>query len=214
MQKSYISSSREIRWRPLRPQPLRPWKWELLLNLNHNLRQPSLNLASWAKSVERCVLACFLHSKITSLQKSWVFPCQVPFENHHTVSQVHYLWRLTRVITGCAYLEAASSLQYLVNWPCKSPTLWEIIGIILKSVDLGSKYIPEKLTWQWKNDHLKMYLLLKMMVFHYHHASFRDVSPMTTTTLSLFHMLCVKLRPRIHSEKGHQRLLQRGVTTP
>ena len=37
------------------------------------------------------------------------------------------------------------------------------------------------------------YLLLKMVVFHYHHASFRDVSPMTTTTLSLFHMLCVKL---------------------
>ena len=63
-------------------------------------------------------------------------------------------------------------------------------------MDLGSKYIPEKLTWQWKNDHLKMciyYILLKMMVFHYHHASFRDVSPMTTRTLSLFHMLCVKL---------------------
>lgn len=32
-----------------------------------------------------------------------------------------------------------------------------------------------------------------MMVVHYHHASFRGVSPMTTRTLSLFHMLCVKL---------------------
>ena len=32
---------------------------------------------------------------------------------------------------------------------------------------------PEKLTWQWKTDHLKMYLLLKMGISHCH-VSFRE----------------------------------------
>ena len=29
-------------------------------------------------------------------------------------------------------------------------------------------YTPERLTWQWKTNHLKMYLLLKMVVFCWH----------------------------------------------
>ena len=36
---------------------------------------------------------------------------------------------------------------------------------------------PRKLGWQWKNKHLKMYLLLKMVMFHCHVSFRRGISP-------------------------------------
>ena len=46
--------------------------------------------------------------------------------------------------------------------------------IILYIDAMGRNLHPGKLTWQWKTDQLKMYLLLNMAIFHCH-ASFGGV---------------------------------------
>ena len=40
--------------------------------------------------------------------------------------------------------------------------------------DSQKRLHPRKLTWQWKNHHLKMYLLLKMVTFHCDVSTFRE----------------------------------------
>ena len=60
------------------------------------------------------------------------------------------------------------------DWPC-SPSKWPFYGYkwwlqtILTNWDYPPRLVPpEKLTWQWKMDLLKIYSLLKMGIFHCH----------------------------------------------
>ena len=53
-----------------------------------------------------------------------------------------------------------------------------------------TKKHPRNLTWQWKNNHLKMYLLFKMVVFKCH-VGFQDESPLFQT---IFSVLCFVVR--------------------
>ncbi len=52
-----------------------------------------------------------------------------------------------------------------------SKGLWKYVSQHLPCI---SKIHPGKLLWKWKTNHLKMYIILKLVMFHCH-VSFRDV---------------------------------------
>ena len=60
---------------------------------------------------------------------------------------------------------AAYSILYIYGWcPQDSRSI-----VFLVDRESRAKLLhPGKLTWRWKNNHLKMYLLLRMVIFHCH----------------------------------------------
>ena len=48
-----------------------------------------------------------------------------------------------------------------------------------------SKLHPGKLIWHWKTNHLKMYLLLKMVIFHCHHSFRGDTQFSSVDTIGI-----------------------------
>ena len=57
------------------------------------------------------------------------------------------------------------------NCPCLNPGIFKDRGVLFNPYPLNAecRMVPSgKLTWQWKMDQLKMYSLLKMVIFHCH----------------------------------------------